>query len=247
MRFLMFTLYAPMASFGEVAIGERRMGWSRPGRSALLGVVASALGVERADEAGQSELDHALRFAVRVDAPGTPMTDYHTAQVPTARKRETGPRTRREELARPKLNTVLSVREWRTDACFTIAAWGSTPEQASVLDDIARTLRAPRLSPFLGRKSAPLGLPPHPTTHEAESIVDAFHQRQHTAIERELLDVIAAPHDGPEGTLVASDMDAPGLPADHRTERRRDAVVSRARWQFADRVEAVFWLNRNAN
>ena len=51
MRFLLFTLYAPMGSFGEIAVGERRMSWARPGRSAVLGLVAAAQGIERTDEA----------------------------------------------------------------------------------------------------------------------------------------------------------------------------------------------------
>ena len=56
MRFLLFTLYAPMGSFGEIAVGERRMSWARPGRSAILGLVAAAQGVDRADEATMVKL-----------------------------------------------------------------------------------------------------------------------------------------------------------------------------------------------
>ena len=43
---------------------------------------------------------------------------------------------------------------------------------------------------------------------------------------------------------VAFDADAPGAPAETRLERRRDAVVSRERWQFADRLEGVVSLGK---
>ena len=57
MRYLLLTLYAPLGACGEIAVGERRMSWARPGRSAILGLVAAACGVERADEAAHRRLD----------------------------------------------------------------------------------------------------------------------------------------------------------------------------------------------
>ena len=60
MRFLVFTLYSPLGSFGEIAVGERRMSWARPGRSAVLGLVAAALGYERTEEAAHQELGRRL-------------------------------------------------------------------------------------------------------------------------------------------------------------------------------------------
>ena len=160
MRFLLFTLYAPMASFGEIAVGERRMSWARPGRSAVLGLVAAALGHKRNDDAAHQRLEASLYYAVRTDAPGRPFVDYHTAQTPKARKGRTFA-TRKEELESDALNTVLSTREWRTDASFTVALWLRS-DGTVVLDDIAAGLRLPQFVLYLGRKSAPLGLPLNP-------------------------------------------------------------------------------------
>jgi CRISPR-associated Cas5-like protein len=42
-RFLTLTFAAPLASFGAIAVGERRPSWDRPGKSAALGLVAGAL------------------------------------------------------------------------------------------------------------------------------------------------------------------------------------------------------------
>ena len=49
-RFLTLTFAAPLASFGAIAVGERRPSWDRPGKSAALGLIAGALGLDRSDE-----------------------------------------------------------------------------------------------------------------------------------------------------------------------------------------------------
>src|SRR4051794_17544404 len=69
-RYLGFVLHAPLASFGAVAVGERRPGWDRPGRSALLGMIAAALGIDRSDEAAHLGLERGYGVAVRTDAAG---------------------------------------------------------------------------------------------------------------------------------------------------------------------------------
>ena len=235
MRFLLFTLYAPMGSFGEIAVGERRMSWARPGRSAVLGLVAAARGIERADEEAHQRLESGLHYAVRTDAPGRPLVDYHTAQTPKARR---GRRfaTRREELGSDGLHTVLSVREWRTDACFTVSLWPRAGQDVD-LEGIAEALRHPRFVLYVGRKSAPLGLPLNPEIVEADTFLSAFEARQPNDEEQRVLHRIHS--HGMERRTVAFDHDAPGAPAGTRIERRRDGVASRSRWQFTDRLERV--------
>ena len=235
MRFLLFTLYAPMGSMGEIAVGERRMGWARPGRSAVLGLVAAAAGMERMDEGAHRSLEAGLFYAVRTDAPGRPFIDYHTAQTPKARRSRTF-QTRRDELEADDLHTVLSVREWRSDACFTVALW-LRRDAAVDLDDLAGVLRRPRFALYLGRKSAPLGLPLDPAIVEAETFMAAFDARRPNPMEETVLEQIRA--DGANRSEIAFDHDAPGAPPEARIERRRDAVVSRRRWQFADRLEGI--------
>lgn len=235
MRFLLFTLYAPMGSYGEIAVGERRMSWARPGRSAVLGLVAAALGIERADENAHRNLEAGLYYAVRTDALGRPLIDYHTAQTPRARRGRKFA-TRREELQSDDLYTVLSRREWRSDTYFTISLWARR-DGAVDLDEIAGALRRPRFVLYLGRKSAPLGLPLNPVIIEADTFMDAFDARQSSDGEKEILNGIRST--GAESTMIAFDHDAPGAPTDARVERRRDAVVSRKRWQFEDRLERI--------
>jgi len=233
MRFLLFTLYAPLGSLGDIAVGERRMGWARPGRSAIFGLVAAAQGIDRKNDPAHLALETGLFYAVKTDAPGQPFIDYHTAQMPKA-KRDRVFATRREELAADDLNTVLSSREWRSDAFFTIALW-LRPNSQLDLSDIKAALHRPFFTLYLGRKSAPLGLPLNAQIVEADNIITAFAARMQTVEEEAVLkQVDAASH--PE---IAFDNDAEGAPTAWRVERRRDAIVSRTRWQFGDRLEGI--------
>ena len=245
MRFLLFTLYAPMCSLGEIAVGERRMGWARPGRSAVLGLAAAALGIERGDDDAHRMLEEGLYYAVRTDAPGRPFIDYHTAQTPAAHRSRSF-ESRREELDAARIATVLSSREWRSDACFTAALW-LRPGGAVELDEIAVALRRPRFTLYLGRKSAPLGLPLDPEIVEAANLMDALALRRPAvaaeddegpgAVEAWALERLR--YGSPSGWEIAFDADAPGAPEGGFLERRRDGVGSRTRWQFRDRDERV--------
>ena len=75
-----------------------------------------------------------MRVAVRTDASGATLSDYHTAQVPESRR---GARhaTRRSELDVKPLQTILSRRDYRTDALFTIAIW-ARPDAPFGLPDV---------------------------------------------------------------------------------------------------------------
>ena len=233
MRYLAFTLYAPMASFGEVAVGARRTSWTRPGRSGVLGLLAGALGIDRHDDEGHADLDQSLYFAVRTDAVGTPLTDYHVAQTPGNRAGQTYA-TRREELAAGDLNTILSTREWRTDGFYTAVLW-PRPGMAPDMDGYLAALERPYYSLYLGRRAGPFGLPLHPELLDADSLLEALAQRTPTPVEDRVLMRLQT-DSTPE---IACDHDVPGLP-EARVERRRDSVVSRSRWQFRDRLEATF-------
>jgi CRISPR system Cascade subunit CasD len=237
---LLFTLWAPLAAMGEVAVGERRVGLGRPGRSALLGLVAAALGIERRDEAAHAALEQGYGLALRVEAEGTLLQDYHTAQVPAAKRGKRWP-TRRAELAEAGLETILSLREYRADARHTAALW-TRPGAPHPLADLARALRRPRFTLYFGRKACPLGLPPAPRIVAADTLTEAFasFDAEMPEAERDLRRRrMLLPHAGP----VHADADArewlgEGLKL-RRIERRRDAIVSRRRWQFGLRDELI--------
>lgn len=229
--FLLFSLWAPMVALGDVAVGEYRYGQERPARSALLGLVAAALGIERDDEAGQRALMDGYGVAVRVNASGLPLTDFHTAQsVSTRRNRRWA--TRRDELAAPGLETILSRRDYRMDAAYTVVLW-PRPQAPYPLETVAAALQRPHFTLHVGRKACPLGAPPAPWLHETATLAEALSAYdQHRSLK---------PASPGEGGAVYADVEAgPWLGAglvERQRRQRRDAVVSRRGWRFGLREE----------
>jgi len=124
MDYLVFQLRAPLMAWGETAVGEYRPSAGYPGVSALLGLLAAALGLDRGAEAAQQALADGYGFAVGVQSSGLLLRDYHTAQVPGRAALKHRPQsTRRDELALPRddLNTILSTRDYRQNAACLVA------------------------------------------------------------------------------------------------------------------------------
>ena len=243
-HYLTFALVAPMASFGSIAVGERRPSWDRPARSAVLGLIGACLGLHRDDDDGQEALAQGYSLALLCHAHGRLLADYHTTQVPSA-KRGRRFATRAEELAQPELNTILSRRDYRTGAWHLGAIW---PRDGACwsLEELAEAMRRPRFVPYLGRKSCPLGVPLGPSIGEGSDPTAALLARHQTGKEaalmasgwRSLRDVLADPVAETTIVMDAADM-AAGNPNHLRTEFRRDQPRSRRRWQFDLREEAV--------
>ncbi len=233
-EFLTFALAAPLAAMGEIAVGERRGSWDRPGRSAVLGLVAGCLGLDREDEDAHAALETGYGIALRVQNVGPLLPDYHTAQVPPARR---GRRfaTRAEELAAPDLETILSRRDYRADVLVLAALW-RRPAAPWPLSEIAGALCRPHYVPYFGRKACPLMLPMAPLLTEAADPIAALVERAERGPEpeRQLLPLRPAA----VVAMTAADARGFGLPV-RRVEIRRDIVASRRRWQFALRDEAI--------
>lgn len=243
--FLLFRLAGPMAAFGDIAVGEWRGVWGEPSKSGVLGLVAAALGLTREAEADHLALESGLGFAVRIDAPGQPLRDYHTAQAPKAGRNRRW-RTRQEELAeRDNLNTVLSERIYRVEARATVALWrkAGNIELAALAEALAR----PRFVLSLGRKSCPPAELLRPLVLSADSLLAAFdaYDRARRA-EDALLPRFARPYpprrdaDGHDQRPVWFELDA-GLAAEEAdakpVRQRRDAIRRRSPREFTDRRE----------
>ncbi len=244
MQTLVFQLLAPLASWGDVAVGEYRGSHDYPGESALLGLLAAALGVRRDDEPAHAALRDGLGFAVGVLSSGSLLRDYHTAQVPGRTELKGRPHaTRRDELAMPKrdLNTILSTRDYRQNAACLVAVQcrigGDTPH---TLEALANALRAPRFVLYLGRKSCPPAAPLAPQVLDADSAYAALEAYRQASIahlqtlalgQRTLLEPL------PEIVrLVWGDGVQAGTEPDLSTVRK-DRVIRRKSWQFGDRTE----------
>jgi CRISPR system Cascade subunit CasD len=239
--FLTFTLAAPLASFGDIAVGERRASHERPAKSAILGLLAAALGIERIEDEAHAALASELFCAVRIEnmkvrSPRRLLTDYHTAQTPP-RGRNQRFATRREEIAgKQDLGTILSYREYRSDCSFSIALWARLSPMRFSLDELAAALNKPIFVPYAGRRACPLMLPMQPLVVEASDVQGAFAQRDEMCEKQKAFlkehNLVAEPY------ALALDADAGGEMGDRR-ERRRDQILNRSRWQFALRDEIL--------
>lgn len=240
-RALLFTLYAPLAAFGDIAVGERRVGYDRPGRSAVLGLLSAADGIKRDDEAALDALDRAWALALRVESAGALLQDYHTVQSrPSGRNKSWT--TRREMLAnKHEIETLLSLRDYRCDPLITVALFPRDPALADA-DRLAGSLATPAFTLYLGRKACPLGLPPRPLIVQADSLADAFaaYDAQRSEPEKALRAALRLKDTRPR-IYADTDLEAHLAPAFRieRVERRRDAPVNRRRWQFTLRDELV--------
>ncbi len=256
-HFLTFAMVAPMASFGTLAVGERRDGGDRPARSAVLGLVGACLGLTREDRAGQSALAEGYGLAVLCHASGRLLTDYHTAQTAPTRRNQK-PATRAQELAEApdELATILSRRDYRMGSWHLGAIWPREDAPRWSLAEVRSALQEPVFTPSLGRKSCPPGLPLAPELVEGDSATAVLLARLENGPESVLRNRFGlfrdqlAERDTRAGTLVVLDAaDVAEQGANHaviRREVRRDEPLSRVRWQFGLREEALLLCAREA-
>lgn len=227
--YLVFQLYGSMCSWGEAAVDEYRPTGLKPTRSAILGLVACCLGIERVEEGRLHALDESLAMAVILEHPGTLIRDYHTVQAPEG-ARASNMATRKAELEYKKVGAKLTFREYRADAFYRVALWNRR-NSAYSLPELERALRRPGFIPYLGRKSCPIAAPMAPEIKSAANV-------------RELVATLDAPwiEEGDSGLkpskrrVVFWEEGDAGF-SDFSTTRRNDDVVSRRRWQFKKREE----------
>ncbi|MDI9633583.1 MAG: type I-E CRISPR-associated protein Cas5/CasD [Methanolinea sp.] len=235
MQYCVFSLYGPMASWGEIAVGENRHSADHPSKSAVIGLLGAALGLRRDEEEAHARLSGSLGVACLVRDPGAAVTDYHTVQTPPASAVKSARyfRTRKDELSvgRDVLNTIESRREYRCDTFVHVCLWAKTEDLPWSLQEIASALNRPRFVPYLGRKSCPPGLPVHARVVEAQTILDAVR-----AAEEAHAEILRRFRFPPHAALYWEPGGTPGIEARHTTVRR-DAVESRRRWTFLNRME----------
>jgi len=241
--FLVFQLYGALASWGDIAVGEHRPSLGHPTKSAITGLLAAALGVERTDEAKQAQLAQSYGTAVCVQAAGELLRDYHTVQVPGGKRQYA---TRRDELLTDKLNlnTILSQRDYRTDAVYQVALWRISEQAPQTLETLKHCLEQPVFNLYLGRKSCPISLPLQPILFSNVTLKQAFDQypldkandKNNGFLTALMASSRAVSYYWEQGKLSDSER---GMSAS-MTYPRRDQVSSRKRWQFSNRDEFYF-------
>jgi len=166
---LLLRLEAPLMSFGTTAVDHRRPVQPWPATSMLTGLLGNALGWTALQTAALDGLQSRLRWAARIDRPGTPLNDFQTARLNADDKAWTT-RGRIEERGGGE-NTYkaphLRYRDYRADASVLVAVRLDPAENTPTLADIAIALDRPARPLFIGRKNCP------PATRIAIGIVEA--------------------------------------------------------------------------
>jgi CRISPR system Cascade subunit CasD len=231
-QWLVVALHAPLASFGEAPGNELRQTADMPTRSALIGLAAAALGIEREDAAAQTALFRALVTACGLYQSGDPLEDFHTYQ--TLNKAAKGAATRAEALQNTKhLETSITRRHYRASGLWQGAYRLSEQHGNITLEALKAAFLKPCFVPYLGRKSCPLCLPMHPQVIEAADALAAMrtHAAGNNFLKTKRLQLISLEHraDGPATNR---------RPTRHT---RNDNPLDRSiRWMFAPRDEWRF-------
>lgn len=219
--YLVFTLAANLGAMGGLAGHERRGTLDWPGRSAITGLLAAALGWRR--DADFSSLDD-LQTAIAVFDAGTPLRDYHTVQtVPSAKVRRPQSRPAALRAAGLDVNTVITLRDYRCTPLYGVAVCGLP---RALLEELQQALLRPVFTLYLGRKSCTLAAPLAPRLVQADLPDQALAQ------------VVLPPWREKEvARRMIADCALAGSNA--RREPRNDVAIDRRLWHFAAREVAV--------
>jgi len=254
MDYLVFRLYGPMASWGEIAVGEARHSASYPSKSAVCGLLAAALGIDRSEDATHQAIAEGYQQAVKMVSSGSLLRDYHTAQAPDAAGKFRY-RTRRDELihGKDRLGTILSNREYRADSQAIVALRTNKIAPYTLLQ-IQQALLTPVFHLYLGRKSCPLSAPLDPQmvdTNNFKSALDNYLSRpllfSDSSWDSETRWLKQDPlvryywEGVPEDFALMEDEDF--NPNHLHKLIRHDKPLSRQRWQFQSRTEYL-WLGQ---
>jgi len=247
-EYLVFQLYGPFVSWGDIAVGEERPSALLPTKSAILGILAAAKGIKRPDTVRDNEerslcekqhiqMSQGYGIAVKSVAVGSPLIDYHTTEVPAG----IGYATRYDEIIevhRQKHNktkfkgTILSRREYRQDAYYAVALW-ARPEAPFPLNELCSKLLEPVYMLYLGRKACPPALPLNPIIVPAASTIEEALDK--LVLSDEIKDSFERLWR--DSSIITWDIDAETQMLPMQTVERRDCVLSRLRWQFSVRSE----------
>ena len=151
-EYLLIRLEGPLQSWGEVSLDAQRPTSAFPTKSALTGLLASAMGWTYEDGARINQLQDCLDFAVREDRRPVPLREFQSVDL----GRESGGWTRWGYEGRggsQKSGTHLMEKGYLADGSFLVAL--ATREGPVGLDQLEQALRAPARPVFLGRKSCP--------------------------------------------------------------------------------------------
>lgn len=177
MKTLTIKLKAPLQSYGNEATFGRRTTSPYPTKSAVIGLIAAALGYRRNDE--RILRLNELQLAVRSDQPGRIMDDFQIVEYAKSLTKKA---------------KKLTYRYYLQDAIFMVAI-GS--ENNDLIESIHYALQHPSFPLFLGRRSCPPAGPLEITVFDNQDPLTVlksmdwqaakWYQRRHSTFKAELI------------------------------------------------------------
>lgn len=150
---LFLRLEGPLQAWGERGRWSVRDTAPEPTKSGVIGLIACALGYR--EDAQIRPLAEKTRMAVRCDAPGQLITDYHTVgggyDEPALLTAQGKPK-----VSSGSPHTELTWRDYVCDASFLVVLQS---EDEALIEQMAQALQNPVWPIFLGRKSCPPSRP----------------------------------------------------------------------------------------
>ena len=153
-RHLLIRLSSPLIAFGGETIDNFGVIRDFPALSMVTGLFANALGWDRGDDALHNRLQARLRMGVRLEAPGSRLTDFQTAQLGANDKGWTtwGTAEERRGGAASYDSPHLRFRDYHADLTALLAIRLEPADEAPTLDVVAQALDRPQRPLFIGRK-----------------------------------------------------------------------------------------------
>ena len=163
MATILLRLKGPMMSFGKECYFDTRYTERYPTKSAVTGLIASALGRKRGADISDIA---SMRFGVRIDAPGVVERDFCVTSMEVGRISAFLGDKNREGFSKNEIREIseycngyvvnrdknISYKEYLCDAAFLV---GLESDDEELLCNIAYAIENPKFHIYLGRKCCP--------------------------------------------------------------------------------------------
>ena len=153
-RHLLIRLSSPLIAFGGETIDNYGVIRDFPALSMVTGLIANALGWDRGDDVLHNRLQERLRVGTRLEAQGSRLTDFQTAQWGANDKAWTtwGSVEERRGGATSYESPHLRYRDYHADLTALLALRLDPADESPTLDEVAQAVDRPQRPLFIGRK-----------------------------------------------------------------------------------------------
>jgi CRISPR system Cascade subunit CasD len=153
-RHLLLRLSSPLIAFGGETVDNLGVIRDFPALSMVTGLLANALGWDRAEDALHNRLQARLKLGSRLEVGGSRLTDFQTAQLGAGDRAWTtmGVPEERRGGAASYDSPHLRFRDYHADMTALLALRLDPVQETPNLDDLASALDRPKRPLFIGRK-----------------------------------------------------------------------------------------------